>query len=271
MSASDNVNLLAGPQLLGILFDWGLQGVLTVQICKCLNPTTTNSLTAFPQPDLYHIYFPGDRLMLKCLVYGMAIFATVQTGLITAYAFDIYVYNNGNVASMMATHDAWFAVPVMSAMVSCTAQIYFAWRIWVLARSHVLAGIIIVLSLVQAGAGFATGIKVSSGVVASIPHSTKVNCDFRERYKNNMTYELNYCLLQENNAADLHALVGNGALILVDVKPYLCHDLGSSDWETQTNDAGGVRLGLTEVMLVCAQHADAAPGVVDSDVSISGM
>lgn len=75
----------------------------------------------------------------------MAIFATVQTGLITAYAFDIYVYNNGNVASMMATHDAWFAVPVMSAMVSCTAQIYFAWRIWVLARSHVLAGIIIVV------------------------------------------------------------------------------------------------------------------------------
>lgn len=155
---------------MGILFDWGLQGVLTVQIY------------------LYHIYFPGDRLMLKCLVYGMAIFATVQTGLITAYAFDIYVYNNGNVASMMATHDAWFAVPVMSAMVSCTAQIYFAWRIWVLARSHVLAGIIIVLSLVQAGAGFATGIK---GKIVQHAASSA-----------------------ENNAADLHALVGNGALIV---------------------------------------------------------
>ncbi|EED82829.1 predicted protein [Postia placenta Mad-698-R] len=158
MSASDNVNLLAGPQLLGILFDWGLQGVLTVQI-----------------------------------LYGMAIFATVQTGLITAYAFDIYVYNNGNVASMMATHDAWFAVPVMSAMVSCTAQIYFAWRIWVLARSHILAGIIIV----------------------SMP-STALSSPGGSWFRNG-----DQGSFQENNAADLHALVGNGALILVDVKPYL--------------------------------------------------
>ncbi|OSX65726.1 hypothetical protein POSPLADRAFT_1131345, partial [Postia placenta MAD-698-R-SB12] len=79
---------------------------------------------------------------------------------------------------------------------------------------------------------------------------------------------------------------------------------GRATVETQTlKDAGGVRLGLTEAMgqevetevpraaeaglytgvdkgrlcalvraqLVCAQHADAAPGAVDNDASISGM
>ncbi|EED77447.1 predicted protein [Postia placenta Mad-698-R] len=79
---------------------------------------------------------------------------------------------------------------------------------------------------------------------------------------------------------------------------------GRATVETQTlKDAGGVQLGLTKAMgqevktevpraaeaglytwgdkgrlctlvraqLVCAQHADAAPGAVDSDMSISGM
>ncbi|KAH9930192.1 uncharacterized protein B0H18DRAFT_1116893 [Fomitopsis serialis] len=84
MSAAEhsNIAILAGPKLLGYFFNWALLGVLTLQTY------------------LYHVSFPHDPLLLQCLVYGMLAFEWVQTGLVTGVAFEIFVYNYGDLNSL---------------------------------------------------------------------------------------------------------------------------------------------------------------------------
>ncbi|TFY52937.1 hypothetical protein EVJ58_g9733 [Rhodofomes roseus] len=136
----DKVVILAGPKLLGYFFNWALLGVLTIQTY------------------LYHVNFPRDPLALQCLVYAMLAFEWVQTGLVTGVAFKIFVYNYGDTNSLTTIYYAWFFVAVMCAIVSVTVQLFFAWRIYVLARSRLIAGVITLLSLLQASAGIALGI-----------------------------------------------------------------------------------------------------------------
>ncbi|KAI0749980.1 hypothetical protein C8Q80DRAFT_1232843 [Daedaleopsis nitida] len=138
-----NIALLAGPQLLGYMFAWGLQGVLSVQ---CY---------------IYYLYFPKDHLALKALVWGVFIWEWVQMGLVTQTAFDIDVYHYGDIGSLTAFHSTWFSVPVMSAVVSFVVQCYFAWRIWVLSRSRILVGAILFLSFAQMVLGIAGGVTLA--------------------------------------------------------------------------------------------------------------
>jgi hypothetical protein len=42
-------------------------------------------------------------------------------------------------------HLAWFDVPIMAGMIATTVQLFFAWRIWKLGRSMILAGIVVVV------------------------------------------------------------------------------------------------------------------------------
>ncbi|KAH7928985.1 hypothetical protein BV22DRAFT_1030009 [Leucogyrophana mollusca] len=137
--ASQSVTLLAGPQLLGLFFNWGLQGVLIVQVY------------------IYHMCFPTDRLALKLFVYGVLAFETVQTGLVTQFGFDIYVYDYGEVSSLIAFHNTWFSSPIMEAIIAAAVQIFFAWRLYGLSKSRILAGVIIFLALGQMVAGIVGG------------------------------------------------------------------------------------------------------------------
>ncbi|KAH9849914.1 hypothetical protein C2E23DRAFT_887886 [Lenzites betulinus] len=135
-----NVTLLAGPQLLGFFFDWALQGVLSVQIY------------------IYYLMFPRDARGTKCLVYGVFVYEWVQTILITQTAFEIDVYDFGDVASLTAFHNAWFSVTIMCAFISAVVQGYFCWRIWVFSRSKLLVGTIMFLAFGQMCVGIAGGI-----------------------------------------------------------------------------------------------------------------
>ena len=72
----------------------------------------------------------------------MLAFEWVQTGLVTGVAFKIFVYNYGDTESLTEIYYGWFFVAVMCAIVSVTVQLFFAWRIFVLARSIVIAGVI---------------------------------------------------------------------------------------------------------------------------------
>ncbi|KAH9921461.1 uncharacterized protein B0H18DRAFT_1021214 [Fomitopsis serialis] len=131
MSESLNLNLIAGPQLIGAFFNWALLGVLNIQVY------------------LYHTYFPKDRWPFKLMVYGILAFEWVHTGLVTSGCMDIYVYNYGNVESLVSLHNSWFAVPVMCAIVSVFVQMFFAWRIYKFSNSYLLAGGVATLSLTQ--------------------------------------------------------------------------------------------------------------------------
>ncbi|EIW53744.1 uncharacterized protein TRAVEDRAFT_81795, partial [Trametes versicolor FP-101664 SS1] len=133
----------AGPQLLGQFLNWGLMGALSIQVY------------------LYHIMFPKDQLSLRLFVYGILAFEWVQTGLITANAFQVFVYNFGDVPNLLKFHNSWFSVPIMCGVVSVAVQFFYARRIFVLSGSMVLAGVICVLALTQGSAAIASGVMVS--------------------------------------------------------------------------------------------------------------
>ena len=76
-------------------------------------------------------------------VYGILIYEWVQTGLITAVAFDNFVYGYGSLTALTAFHNSWFSVTVMSSIASSVVQCFFAWRIYIISRSKLLTGIIV--------------------------------------------------------------------------------------------------------------------------------
>ena len=80
-------------------------------------------------------------------VYGMLIWEWVQTGLITDFAFENFVYGYGQRNVLVAFHNTWFSVTIMCAVLSAVVQCYFARRIWVLGRSKVLTGVVVSVSL----------------------------------------------------------------------------------------------------------------------------
>ncbi|TFK84685.1 hypothetical protein K466DRAFT_601803 [Polyporus arcularius HHB13444] len=143
MDGPPSLNVLAGPQLMGFLLNWTLQGVLTIQC------------------TFYHTWFPRDNLGLKCLVYGILIYEWVQTGLITAVAFDNFVYGYGSITALTAFHNSWFSVTVMSAIASCVVQSFFAWRIYIIGRSKLLTAVIVTISFCQMAVGVAGGVMLN--------------------------------------------------------------------------------------------------------------
>ncbi|KAI0929976.1 hypothetical protein AcV5_006804 [Taiwanofungus camphoratus] len=112
------------------------------------------------QVYFYHLWFPHDAIALKCFVYGILAYETVQTGLVTAVAFDVYVYGYGNMTALVNFHNTWFSVTIMCSVISAAVQCFFAWRIWVVARSRVLLAVILFLSVGQMCVGIVGGSKL---------------------------------------------------------------------------------------------------------------
>ncbi|KAI0831849.1 hypothetical protein BC628DRAFT_1415348 [Trametes gibbosa] len=137
---SSNIALLAGPQLLGVFFDWALQGVLSMQIY------------------LYHLLFPRDSRAIKCLVYGVGVYEWIRTILITRSTFETDVYEFGNRSALTAFHDSWFSVTIMCAILSAVVQGYFGWRIWVFSSFNLLPGMIMFFAFCQMCTGIAGGV-----------------------------------------------------------------------------------------------------------------
>ncbi|KZT10009.1 uncharacterized protein LAESUDRAFT_796739, partial [Laetiporus sulphureus 93-53] len=128
--------------ILGMFFNWALLGMLIVQVY------------------IYYICFPRDRFAMKCFVYAVLAYEIVQTGLITADAFHNWVYGYGNIKALATFYNGWFSVPVMCGVLSAGVQSFFAWRIYMLSRAHVLvAGIVIICNILQMSAAIASGVK----------------------------------------------------------------------------------------------------------------
>ncbi|KAK7050489.1 putative transmembrane protein [Favolaschia claudopus] len=131
----DDIIWLAGPRLVGLIFNWGLLGVLTTQIY------------------IYHINFPKDRRHLKILVYIVYILDWIQTCSATYDAFQWFVYGWGSIPALYNLFTGFLNVPILSSMIGSLVQIYFGWRIWILSRSATTFSLISLLSLLQLGAG----------------------------------------------------------------------------------------------------------------------
>ncbi|KAJ7876621.1 hypothetical protein B0H13DRAFT_2347566 [Mycena leptocephala] len=129
-----------GPTLLGILLNWGLMGVLGVQ--------------------LYLFYENSkDRAAIKALVYGLALLDILQSVMFTADAFHWFVYGFGNPIQLDEPFLNSLDVPIIDSVISLIVQAFYCWRIYFLRKGVVIPILILIVSLVQFAAGIVTGVR----------------------------------------------------------------------------------------------------------------
>ncbi|KAI0252249.1 hypothetical protein BJV78DRAFT_1203887 [Lactifluus subvellereus] len=136
-----NIEEIAAPLLLATIWNWCLYGALVVQVY------------------VYSYNFPGDRRLVKLLVYGIFLTETLQTALSGADVYYWFVSGFGNMNHLAAPYASAFDVPILGSVVSLTVQVFFAYRIWVLGmkKSWWLSLLICLCSVVDATAAFAGG------------------------------------------------------------------------------------------------------------------
>ncbi|PBK86607.1 hypothetical protein ARMGADRAFT_1066514 [Armillaria gallica] len=133
--------LVASSRLIvAYLLHWGLFGTLSVQLY------------------LYYLAFPNDRKFTKCLVYGIYVIEIVQTMLVTHDVFAIFGYGFGDMEALTDMHLDWLTVPVVSAVVACVGQVFYAYRIYILSKSRIVPAFVICVSLTTSVAATITGI-----------------------------------------------------------------------------------------------------------------
>ncbi|KAJ3723973.1 hypothetical protein C8R42DRAFT_476099 [Lentinula raphanica] len=136
----DDIIWLAGPRLIGILFNWSLLGVLTTQIY------------------IYYLNFPKDLRRNKMIVYTVYLLDWAQTCSATYDAFHWFVYGWGSIDALYDLYSTFLNVPIFSSIIASIVQIYFGWRLWRLTQSKIMVTVIVALALLQLGGGIAVGI-----------------------------------------------------------------------------------------------------------------
>ncbi|KAF4613882.1 hypothetical protein D9613_007530 [Agrocybe pediades] len=131
---------IAGPLVLGYFLHWGLFGALSVQI------------------GIYHLAFPKDATWLKVLVYTVYAAETAQTIMLTAQGFQTFASGFGDIRAILRVYLLWFSIPILGSSVTLVAQVFYGYRIMVLSKSKILAGVIYSLAIVQWAGGIATGV-----------------------------------------------------------------------------------------------------------------
>ncbi|KAJ8089955.1 hypothetical protein PM082_018533 [Marasmius tenuissimus] len=135
------IGAVAGPYILIYCLNWGLFGVLCVQVF------------------LYYLAFSRDRWTVKVLAYGVLITETVQTILITNDAFTKFGLEFSNVKGLAAMRHHWFSIPVLTSINATAVQLFFAHHIWKLSRSRILGLGVAFLAIVEGVSGIVTGVQ----------------------------------------------------------------------------------------------------------------
>jgi len=135
-----NIAGKTGPRLLGFMFHWGLFGALCVQVY------------------IYHLAFQKDPKRNKILVYSVFVLEIAQTIFFTQSAFYIFGSGYGNFADYEQIRFTWFSAPLLTGVVACIAQLFYAYRISVLAESYWVASVTAFLALVQLGGAISTAV-----------------------------------------------------------------------------------------------------------------
>ncbi|TFY79389.1 hypothetical protein EWM64_g4621 [Hericium alpestre] len=155
---------LAGPRLIGLFFNWGLLGILTVQVY------------------IYFVNFPKDKrgfkvlsplysdivsppVSLTCIpasVYTVYLVDWAQTCSATYDGFQWFVYGWGDINVLNSSETGYLNVPILSSIVAITVQIFFGWRIWTFSKSFVPLVCIVVLAVVQLGGAIAVAYFVAT-------------------------------------------------------------------------------------------------------------
>ncbi|KLO12204.1 hypothetical protein SCHPADRAFT_431111 [Schizopora paradoxa] len=126
-----NYATTSGPLLLGYLFNWGLFGVLSVQVY------------------FYYLAFPRDRRMKKLLVAGIYLLELAQTILMTHDAFGTYAIHYGDVSFLYNLQLLPFSIPFLSALVSCAVQMHYGYLLRILSGSRILGLTVAFFAFIQ--------------------------------------------------------------------------------------------------------------------------
>ncbi|KAH8988329.1 hypothetical protein EDB92DRAFT_1948015 [Lactarius akahatsu] len=131
---------IAAPMLLGALWNW--------------------TLDSSSGEDVHSYNFPGDRTLVKLLVYSVFLAETVQTALTGTDLYYWFVSGFGKMDHLISPYESPFDVPIIGSIVTLIVQFFFVYRIWVLSRrsSWFLCLLIYLFSIVAAGAAFYGGI-----------------------------------------------------------------------------------------------------------------
>ncbi|KAF8891587.1 hypothetical protein CPB84DRAFT_1784058 [Gymnopilus junonius] len=130
-----------GPLVVSYLLHWGLFGTLTTQVY------------------LFFIEFPYDSRGLKALVYTTYLAQVAQTFLITESDFRAFGLGYGQVDAVENEETMWFSGFVLSSLIVCVVQLFYANHIRTAGpSSRILPYCISLLALTQLGGGIATGV-----------------------------------------------------------------------------------------------------------------
>ncbi|KAF7349355.1 hypothetical protein MSAN_01725300 [Mycena sanguinolenta] len=131
------------PLYVGTLTNFALFGVLAVQVY------------------IYYMAFPNDRLSSKILVALVVIAEILQTLGDTRITIRIFGAGWGNPEILDAISWAWFSVPVLGSFIASMGQMFFAWRIYIIAKNLYVPAVIASLSAFQFAAGVWTGVDIT--------------------------------------------------------------------------------------------------------------
>ncbi|KDR81088.1 hypothetical protein GALMADRAFT_1122164 [Galerina marginata CBS 339.88] len=139
---------IAGPLIVAYLLNWGLYGVLSMQVY------------------MYYLAFPNDRIGSKALVYGAYLLVSAQTFLHTRGAFRMFALGFDNPEALDEVDTLWLS-PIFSGLVAFLWQAFYAYRIALFSRKLHLSILIMLLACLSVSGSIAVGIDMKSAVLFS--------------------------------------------------------------------------------------------------------
>ncbi|KAJ7932659.1 hypothetical protein B0H13DRAFT_2307341 [Mycena leptocephala] len=130
------------PMFLGTVVNAGLFATLLVQVY------------------IYFAVFPNDRTWWKLLVVFILFLEVVETVASIRDMIHIFGAGWGNMDALDNVGWAWFSVPVMGSIISAVCQTFFGWRIYIIGKNPFVFALVIIISVVQLGAGIWTGVNI---------------------------------------------------------------------------------------------------------------
>ncbi|KAF7349376.1 hypothetical protein MSAN_01727400 [Mycena sanguinolenta] len=128
------------PLFVGTVINWALLGSLAVQVY------------------IYYLAFPKDRLSSKSLVAFVVVVEIIQTLGCSRDAIRVFGAEWGNPQVFSNIGWQWFSVPILSSLIAVVGQMFFAWRIYIIARTLYVPTIIALVTAVQLGASIWTAV-----------------------------------------------------------------------------------------------------------------
>ncbi|KAJ6571313.1 hypothetical protein B0H19DRAFT_1129713 [Mycena capillaripes] len=137
-----NVAQLTAPLMIGTMLNWALLATLLVQTY------------------IYFSVFTQDRTWWKLLVIAIVVLETLETLASARDMFHVFATGWGDMDALDDVGWAWLSVPVVGSIIACVCQTFFGWRIYSIGRNPFVFALVIIVSLVQFGAGIWTGVNI---------------------------------------------------------------------------------------------------------------